>query len=110
MPTRRSKLPLEIVPRIDVRDLKTAGVSIDGDATWFWFRSPSGRVLGEANVEIRGESLLVRYTGTDDSEQHVQLIPLVSRPCHFGGYRTLLACPDARTESGEPAHISAPVW
>ena len=94
MAARRTKLLLEIVPRIDVRDLKAAGVLIDGDATWFGFRSPSGRVLGEANVEIRGESLLVRYTGTDDGEQHVQLIPLVGRPCHFGGHRTLLACPD----------------
>lgn len=94
MAARQAKLPLEIVPRVDVRDLKAAGVLIDGDATWFGFRSPSGRMLGEANVEIHGESLLVRYTRTGDSEQHVQLITLVGQPCYYGGYRTLLKCPD----------------
>lgn len=94
MAVRQPKLPLEILPRVDVRDLKAAGVLIDGDATWFGFRSPSGRMLGGVNVEIRGESLLVRYTRTGDSEQHVQLITLVGQPCYYGGYRTLLKCPD----------------
>lgn len=93
-----SKLKTDAVPAIDIRQLQLDHQLIPGRKhikTW----RRCGVVAAQVVIEVQQQHLLLRYVrisslGQPESVQCV--VPFTSTPCHYGGVRRWLLCPDCK--------------